>query len=174
MGESAIEIVVDHVGIAAMPYWASLAPFGVPPHVTLLYPWRSSPIDDTSVNEVERALRQFEPFTLSLTGVAVFPRGVVYAVVQPDSLLREMARALAAAFPDTPPYSGEYLPGEPTPHLTLAKCLPDDLDRVAAEIEQHVEGIFPLALPIEAVSIEEELELGNWAVTKVLELRGTR
>ena len=101
--ESAIEIVIEHPALAALPYWQQMATVGVPPHVTLLYPWRSGPVDDASLDALRTVVHQCVPFSLTLGRVASFPRGVVYATVEPDAPIRWMIDAIVELFPDTPP-----------------------------------------------------------------------
>ena len=88
MRESAIDIVVDVPDIASLPYWRHMATLGVPPHVTLLYPWRPAPIDPLSVAALLAVAEEFAPFTMWLGRVETFPKGVVYATVGPDDVLR--------------------------------------------------------------------------------------
>ena len=97
--ESAIEIVVDDPVLATFPYWQQMATIGVSPHITLLYPWRSAPVDDASINALHGVVRHFEPFSLTLSQVATFPKGVVYVVVEPVPLLGSLMATLAGRFP---------------------------------------------------------------------------
>jgi hypothetical protein len=73
--ESAIEIVIDHPSIAELPNWKHMATLGVPPHVTLLYPWRPAPIDAASLGALSAVARQFDQFAMSLARVETFSKG---------------------------------------------------------------------------------------------------
>ncbi len=170
MGESAIDIIVTHPVVAAMPYWAEMAKLGVPPHVTLLYPWRASPVDDASLAALRETMRRFEPFMLVLTGIATFQKGVVYAEVEPRPLLRAITGALSDAFTDTPPYGGEFAAAGPTPHCTLAKCAPSDVERVAAAVAGQLRDAFPCSVPVASVAVEQESPDGTWSVTHTFPL----
>ena len=57
----------------------------------------------------------------------------MYATVEPDSVLRSMVRVLADAFPEHSSVPRAFVPTGPTPHCTLAKGDPDQLDRLGAE-----------------------------------------
>ena len=76
MRESAIDIVVDVPDIASLPYWQHMATRGVPPHITLLYPWRPAPIDPPSITALTAVAQEFAPFIMSLRGVETVPKGV--------------------------------------------------------------------------------------------------
>jgi len=171
--ESAIDIVVDYAPIAALPYWQQMAKVGVPPHVTLLYPWRAAPIGDDSLATVRAVATQFAPFELSLQRVETFPKGVVYVTVEPDPLLRSMTRALADAFPDTPPFGGEFAPAGPTPHCTLAKGDLDQLERLRAELAERLDPMLPATITVDSICVEEESESGMWSITTTVAL-GTK
>jgi 2'-5' RNA ligase superfamily len=146
--ESAIEIVIEHPALAALPYWQQIAAVGVPPHVTLLYPWRSAPLDDASLAALRTVVHQCVPFSLTLGRVALFPRGVVYATVEPDAPIRWLIGAIVELFPDTPPYGGEFAWTGPVPHCTLARCKPDQVESVRSEIAETFKAILPITIPI--------------------------
>jgi hypothetical protein len=170
MGESAIEVVLDCPPIAALPYWQQMGALGVPPHVTLLYPWRPSPIDEDSVAALRVVAERFTPFTMMLEGVETFPTGVVYATVEPDLVLRSMIRALTETFPDTPPFGGEFAASGPTPHCTLAKCDPSQLDTLRNEFRERLRPSLPAILNVASICVEAESDSGMWSITSVVEL----
>jgi 2'-5' RNA ligase len=168
--ESAVDIVVEYPPIADLPYWQRMAEIGVPPHVTLLYPWRAPRIDAPSIAALRVVAEQFAPFTMSLNGVETFAKGVVYATLEPDSVLRSMIRALADAFPDTPPFGGEFAPMGPTPHCTLAKGDADELDRLRAELTERLDPFLPATIDVSSICVEEESASGTWSLTSTIQL----
>ena len=108
--------------------------FGVPPHVTVLYPFR--PVLDAHASSVVATIcAQIDPFVCRFEQVSTFEvngsgtGGVVWLVPEPDSPFRALTGALAAAFPEHPPYGGTV--PDPTPHLTIA-------DGVTAEVADEV------------------------------------
>ena len=57
------------------------------------------------------------PFDFTLSRIAKFPNGIIHLVPDPDDAFRELTRRLAEAFPQCPPYAGEF--ADVRPHLTL-------------------------------------------------------
>jgi len=168
--ESAVDIVVGYQPIADLPYWQQMAEFGVPPHVTLLYPWRAAPIGEISLAAIRAVAEQFAPFTMSVDRIETFPKGVVFATLEPDSVLRSMIRALTDAFPDTPPFGGEFAPIGPTPHCTLAKCGADQLDRLREELAERLHPFLPATINVGSICVEEESVSGKWSITSTVQL----
>lgn len=136
-------------------------------HVTLLYPFRESTGMGASARaEVAAALAPFRAFPFALTETAYFhdPHSVLYLVPEPSEPFAELTLALAAAFPDTPPYAGIH--DEIVPHLSVA-------DRQDALLLGEIEAEIGKGLPIEAVAREVELvERGpaGWARREVFRL----
>src|SRR5262249_6512623 len=97
---------------------------GVPAHVTLLYPFM--PVDGLT-DEVRRTIGRFvaaEPDSrFSFPGAAHFPN-VFSLPPEPAEQFRRMTAAIAAQFPDFPPYEGAY--EMVVPHLTVAQDVPAD------------------------------------------------
>lgn len=90
----------------------------VPPHLTVMYPF--VPVEQMA--QAETRLRQiaagFAPFDLTLSGYGQFP-GVTYMQPTDPEPVRALSRAVFAAFPQHPPYGGQF-GNEITPHLTVA------------------------------------------------------
>ncbi|MEA2290989.1 MAG: hypothetical protein QOF17_9 [Solirubrobacteraceae bacterium] len=92
---------------------------GLPPHVTVLYPFvparRAGP-------ELERDLRatfaHIPAFDFALTSVGRFP-GVLYLAPEPAAPFAALTEACTRRWPEHPPYAGAY--DEVVPHLTLAE-----------------------------------------------------
>lgn len=128
---------------------------GMPPHVTLLYPFLA---DEALRAEHLRALRAvlaaFQPFDFVLGEFAEFPASatspsVLYLAPKPADRFRDITTAIVARFPDHPPYGGRF----PTiiPHLTVAEDAGAPLAEIRAEIEP--------TLPIRARAAEAHLML---------------
>lgn len=159
--------VVDQWRMPTVP----VAALGVPPHVTLLYPWRPAPLEPRDREEVVTAVAGIAPFTLTFRRLGRFP-GVLFLVPEPEDELRALTQRLVRAFPETPPYGGQF-GADTTPHLTIALAeSEDELTRLEADIRARLEPRFPLRILVHALSIEEEGADGRWQTTATIELVG--
>ena len=172
--ESAIDIglpelaeLVDQWRMPTVP----VASQGVPPHITLLYPWRPAPLQPGDIHDVATAVAGIAPFTLTFQQVGRFP-GALFLTPEPEGLVRRLSRQLVQAFPETPPYGGQF-GSDPTPHLTIALAeTEEELNRLQADIIARLEPLFPLLVSVHALSLEEEVANGMWQVSATIELMG--
>ncbi len=146
-GESAV-IVPVQVPVAVARLRDRMDPSaaqGVPAHVTLIYPFM--PVE-LLTDDVRRSVAQIiaaEPvFPLTFAAVGRWPN-VVYLVPAPAEPFRRLTLALAAAFPDYPPYEGAH--PDVVPHMTIAQDVADDYYAAA----QHA---LPAMLPLRDVARE--------------------
>lgn len=94
------------------------ARWGVPAHITVLYPWMPpSDIGETDQARLARLFAAVAPFDFALGGIGWFRTDVVYARPIPDGPFRQLTRGTVEQWPRFLPYGGEH--GEPTPHLTI-------------------------------------------------------
>ena len=146
-GESAV-IVPVQVPVAVNRLRDRMDPSaaqGVPAHVTLLYPFMApEQLKEDVRRRVEEIVAAEPVFPFALTSVERWPN-VVYLTPEPDAPFRRLTRALAAAFPDYPPYEGAH--SEVVPHLTVAQDVPDDWYAAA-------EHALPAMLPIRDLARE--------------------
>jgi len=81
-----------------------------------------------------------------------------------------LTQQLVQAFPETPPYGGQF-GSDPTPHLTIARASTEgELDRLQAEVSARLEPLFPLDFEVRKICIEEEGPAGNWLVSATIPL----
>lgn len=135
---------------------------GMPPHITLLWPWELS---QSGVDRLEAALTTTEPFEIALSTTGRFP-GVLYLALEPCDGLLGLMRTIWAALPEWPPYRGE-LDHEPIPHLTAAKSSDEgQLDEVEAVLRTRLQK--PLTLRVDRVFVSAEgVGSGNrWGVVR--------
>jgi 2'-5' RNA ligase len=131
---------------------------GIPFHVTLLYPF--APREEVAtalLAEVRSFFAEREPFELELTRVAMWPR-VVYAVPEPDDVLRELMRGLFELFPQWPPYGGAH--AEVVPHATLGEEI--DAAPVYDEIQERIAPHLPARYHVDEASLLEEFAPDRW------------
>ena len=143
-----------------------VAGLGVPPHITLLYPWRQAPLQASDIAELEQLLQSFDPFSLCFDRVETFESGVVFLALADERPTRALMKAIFNAFPDTPPYGGEF--ADPSPHLTVAKCRPEALDQLKDEVSDAF--VLPRTFHIQEVVVMEEQTDGQWLNRHVLRL----
>jgi len=125
----------------------------MPPHVTLLYPWRPSPVSKEDLADAAAVFTGVEPFDLTFARLARFPN-VIYLVPGPDEVIRSLMERIAAAFPDTPPYEGVFT--DVVPHLTVVKV--DEgtpLDELEREIASAVAAELPFTTHVSEICIDE-------------------
>jgi 2'-5' RNA ligase len=131
-------------------------PAGIPPHVTVLFPFVSS----ERVAEVDRRLGEIvadaPPFDLVFSSTARFP-ALLYLDPEPVEPFLALTRAVAAEWPEHPPYEGVH--DTVVPHLTVAESEdPALLDRIAAQVEPQL----PIELRVNEASLFVEDDNGRW------------
>lgn len=170
MRESALSFVIDLPGLASVPYCAeNLQTRGLPPHLTVLYPWHPAPLGADSIARAVDSVRGTGPVRLVFDHVDTFASGVVYAALADPTPVVALTQRVATAFPETPPYGGAH--EEPVPHLTLGRCRPDDMRRLADEVRLHAGALLPLEVHLEHLDVLEQDDAGRWSVTGSVSLR---
>jgi len=112
---------------------------GVPAHVTLIYPFMAPDmLKDDVRRQVEQIIASEPVFPFRLTSVNRWPN-VVYLAPEPADPFRRLTNALAAAFPDYPPYLGAH--ENVVPHLTVAQDVTEDYYAAA---EHALPGMLPI------------------------------
>jgi 2'-5' RNA ligase len=113
------------------------AAWGVPAHVTLLYPFLPpAAITVDVLSTIQQIVWATPRFQLTLTKVAWFGDKVVWLTPQPDQPLRTLTAALSKTF-RLQPYAGEHR--DVIPHLTVADQQPlATLRRAATEVQHHL------------------------------------
>jgi hypothetical protein len=163
--ESSIDILVP-ASMSVVDTWygrTQSAADGMPPHITLLWPWVGAPVPTGTIDRLRAAATGLAPFVLRLGDVARFP-GVVYLAPEPRRLVDDVIARLAAAFPETPPYGGRF--GDaPVPHLTVGTS---DDERHLDVIEHAARArlVRPLTVEVDRLTVSEEGlgPGGRWAV----------
>ena len=90
----------------------------IPAHLTLLYPF--VPVDevDVAAERLRGVCSEVAPFEITLDRYGEFETAIFLEPSDPR-LIRALFRLVANAFPEHPPYGGEFGP-DLHPHLTLA------------------------------------------------------
>ncbi|SDT63001.1 2'-5' RNA ligase family protein [Jiangella sp. DSM 45060] len=91
-------------------------------HITALAPFLPAP-DPAALDTVAAIAAAASPITFTLRRLETFPNGIVYLAPEPADPFRALTEALVAAFPQCPPYGGEF--PDVVPHLTLDQLSAD-------------------------------------------------
>lgn len=118
------------------------ASWGVPAHVTVLFPFLPPDRIDERVLDTLRLVAASVPaFFLKLDGLGWFGDRVLWLTPNPPDPFRQLTAAVTARFPGVQPYGGEF--DEVVPHLTVGDGHPP------AELTAAGEQVLP-HLPIHA------------------------
>jgi 2'-5' RNA ligase len=126
------------------PWRATLdraASWGVPAHITVLYPFLApGDIDETVLSALRQIAAAVPRFGCALTHVGWFGERVVWLAPRPQEPLRDLTHAVWRRFPGAPPYGGAF--DKVVPHLTVGHdaALPRlrrAADAVAARLPVH-------------------------------------
>jgi 2'-5' RNA ligase len=133
---------------------------GIPAHVTILFPFMPAHrIDAGTLADLESLAIGTPAFPFLLDHTAWFGTSVLWVGPDDPRPFRELTDRVAAAFPEFPPFQGQF--DEVVPHLTVGYN--HDLDEM-----RHAEQVIGAKLPIEAsagaVTLMAELAPGgSWS-----------
>ena len=96
--------------------YLSADPAFVHAHITVLGPFLDE-VDEASAAVVAAIAGRVDPFDVRLAQLATFADGVIHLRPEPAAPFQKLTEELWAAFPQCPPYGGEFL--DTVPHLSL-------------------------------------------------------
>jgi 2'-5' RNA ligase len=136
-GTTALVVLVPEAQTLVGPFrsrYDPVAPLGMPPHVTILFPFL---MERDLSPEVLRRLTEhfagFAPFDYEFRETGVFS-AVLYLKPEPEGRFSTIIAATSALFPALEPYGEAGL--EPSPHLTVAHAeAPQELEEIRASFE---------------------------------------
>lgn len=150
--ESAVIVTVPAAEAAVAPHRARLdraAGWGIPAHVTVLYPFvPPTGIDGEVVEALRAAIASVERFEASWESTGWFGDDVLWLDPRPAESFRALTSAVAAAFPDCPPYGGEF--DDVVPHLTVGHGVGSERLRDA---ERQVLARLPIRMEVAAAAL---------------------
>ncbi|WP_343975456.1 2'-5' RNA ligase family protein [Kribbella koreensis] len=140
----------------------------VPPHVTVLVPWLQDPSPE-DVQRLQDAVVDIEPFDLCFKTAGQFPNGTTWLRPEPFDQVHDLVATVLAAFPECPPYGGQF--PDPHPHLTISSS-----DRggpgLVAEAQAALEAEEVPAVRLDDLTIWREGDDGIWQLTGSVPLGG--
>jgi hypothetical protein len=129
---------------------------GVPPHVTILFPFADSA--DVDEDAIAGLVAGVAAFAFELDRVERFDDGPVWLHPEPSAPFAALIDAVWRRFPDYPPYEGAH--DVVIPHLTVSD----------SPIEVDVE--LPIRATAREVTLIEEGADGRWSVRRRFPLQG--
>ena len=145
------------------------ASWGVPAHLTVLYPFLPpSAIDRVALARLGAAVASVAAFECVFNRCDWFGEEVLWLAPEPDTPFRALTGAVWAEFPQHPPYGGAYR--EVVPHLTVGERRSGSTSALRAA-EAAVELALPMKVCIaRAVLIAGTQEPGSWRTVHELPL----
>jgi 2'-5' RNA ligase len=133
-------------------YWRrrfdSSASAGVPAHVTVLFPFLDiGHVDAPVIDELTMLIGERSPFTIRFDRCRRFP-DALYLAPTPEQPFRALTEAVAARWPEAPPYAGQF--AEIIPHLTVAH---GQQPEVFDEVEAALAARLPVTANVSSVSL---------------------
>ena len=155
--QSALLLVVPAAEAAVGEHRARLdrsARDGVPAHFTVLYPFvPPGQIRDADLSALAGLFAGVPSFDFILDRIDWFGEQVVWLGPGDSEPFRALTVRTLQAFPDYPPYGGQYADADVTPHLTIGHDADLDVLRAAADcVREH--------LPIGGTATEVTLMAG--------------
>ena len=121
----------------------------MPAHLTLLYPFMDPlQFGPTPRARLAEVIRGFAGFELSFQRVGRFPE-VLWIAPDPTGPVLELVAAIAGAFPEYPPYGGQF--HEVIPHVTVALGNGLDLGALEPELRRRLDP--PVRQKVDAVAL---------------------
>jgi 2'-5' RNA ligase len=154
--QSALLVTIPEAEEAVARHRAQLddaAAWGVPAHVTVLFPFMPpSEVDAHVIGTLAAAISTVPRFHATFEGTGWFGTNVLWLAPEPAAVFGALTTAVADAFPDYPPYGGEH--EEVIPHLTVGH------DVAVSDLREAEAGVLR-CLPIEAHITEVALWCGT-------------
>jgi hypothetical protein len=125
------------------------ASWGVPAHVTVLYPFLPPDALGAGVlAAVRETVAAVPAFDVVFARTRRFADPVLWLAPEPDAPLRALTAAVWARFPDTPPYGGRF--DDVVPHLTVTDGQTAEVMDAAAA---RVRPLLPITARIQSVRL---------------------
>jgi 2'-5' RNA ligase len=126
---------------------------GIPPHVTLLFPFVPAETADETLDILRELFAATRSFDVTFRELRRWPE-LVYLAPQPPEPFVRLTKAIIERWPDYPPYEGAH--ETVVPHLTVAY----GDEALLAEVEADVSPHLPIAAHVDEAVLLEELEPG--------------
>lgn len=141
------------------------AALGIPPHITVLYPFIApGQLDAAAIGTLRRFFAGQAPIAFQLEELHRFDCETLYLAPEPGEPFRAVTLGVWRLFPEAPPYGGRW--PDIDPHLSVAHAAAGaDLDQVANALKdarRHHEGLRAVAAAV-ALTAKESCA-GPWRI----------
>jgi hypothetical protein len=128
-----------------------IAAWGIPAHITVLYPFLPpSEIDEEVLSALRTLFGSLPSFGADLANVSWFGSDVLWLAPEPAEPFRRLTAAVWERFPAAPPYGGAF--DDVVPHLTVGDRAPlPALREAAADIAPRL----PIRAEVRSVRLVE-------------------
>jgi 2'-5' RNA ligase len=148
--------------------WDPLARLGARSHVTVLFPFAApADVDDALLARVRRVVAGCRPHAVRFGSIAEFPDHVLYLEPDPAEPFQALTRALAAEFPEYPPYRGQF--DDVIPHLTVAH----DPAAPNARLRSELAALLPVTTTADRVELWIEGTDDHWTALAGFPMAGS-
>jgi 2'-5' RNA ligase len=139
-GTTALVVLVPEAEALVGPFrsrYDPVAPLGMPPHVTILFPFLAEPdLTPEVLARLDAHFAVFAAFDYELRETGTFP-GVLYLRPEPQAGFSEIITSTVALFPAVVPYGDPGL--DLSPHLTVAHAdTEEELEEIRASFEESL------------------------------------
>ena len=168
--ESAVLVPALEVGQSVhdlrMKYDPSAAA-GVPPHVTLMFPFVHPPdLSEQVIAALQALISATNAFPFSLTRVREFEHGVIYLEPEPSEPFARLTTEISQQF-GMLPYGGEF-GDESVAHLTVAVV---EEARTRQLIVSQLSGVVPIAVKAEEAWLMVGSSASSWKLVRQILFR---
>ena len=133
---------------------------GVPPHVTVLYPFVAASALTVGVRtRMAHVAAAHSPFAVTFASAARFP-GAVYLAPEPSAPFISLTADLFSRFSAYPPYGGDIAVDGLIPHLTMAVA--EDVE--AAAVAHEMASALPIHVVVRSLAVIAEDRMGRWSL----------
>jgi 2'-5' RNA ligase len=143
MPETALLVPVLEAAPAIAGWWPVWDPpraQGIPPHITLLFPFLAhAGLDEDLLRELDSLFTATPAFRFALTGTGRFEGGFLTLVPEPAEPFVRLTETLVRRWPDHPPYGGTV--EEVVPHLSVLRSRDEEL---LGRAERQLATMLPL------------------------------
>jgi 2'-5' RNA ligase len=172
--ESAIVVELPELDAVIDEYRYVLDPsrrWGMPAHLTLLYPFvRPAKVDHAILSKLEEAAKGVIPFDAEFDDIGWFAHQVVWIAPSHPKQFESLILQVLDAFPECPPYGGAF--DEVVPHVTIGEGGEVELLRAAVDA---IRPQLPLKSRVTSLSLMAgSTEPGSWNVVERIALGITR